>query len=452
MKKNILLAFILFSFCFTSTGQNKYKELDALLNKNSMIDAMTVLEKLKDNPKKDTLDAEYWLRYSKASFTLYKYENAKAAIDKSIKLAPQNAAYHFEKGLMLNRIGEPENALIALQRAVELKPKGEYHYWKGIVNQQLNKLKDAEEDYKSALANGFETPELHNNYTNILMINEKFTESLIHANKAVAMDKKNGMAYSTRSKNHLYLLNVDAACADKSAAYDLGYMRVFQIPDTICKGSFIQKMKFAGDYCAGSNMYKQAIKAYSALIDKKEYQSDIFLNRGYCYYKLKEYANAEKDYLKALELPNPVKDLLYDNLSLLYFDQDNYTKSIEYSSKRIELNPKNHVPYIDRGLNYRKLKKYDEAEKDFNKSLSIKPDFFRAYGYRAFLFLELGQYRQSLEDASKSVEINPKYAYGYLVLAQAKQKLGQTDFCTDLLNAQKYGNDEADIAIKQYCN
>ena len=70
-----------------------------------------------------------------------------------------------------------------------------------------------------------------------------------------------------------------------------------------------------------------------------------------------------------------------------------------------------------------------------NKSLEIKPDFFRAFGYRSFLFLELGEYNKSYSDALKSVELNPTYGYGYMMLAQAKQKLGMPDFCIDLYNS-----------------
>ena len=416
-----------------------------------MIDAMAALNKLKENYNKDTVDAEYWLRYSKACYTFYKYEDAKTAIDRSIKLNPKNAIYYFEKGLLLNKVGNTDSSLKSLERAIQIKPEGEYYYWKGIVNQQLNNLTKADADYKSAIKNGFETPELHNNYAILLLGNENFSEGLIHINRAIELDKKYAQAYSARSKLHLYLLNVDSACIDKTTAYNLGYRKFFEIPDSVCNGSDATKWKFVGDLCASSKLYKQGIKAYTKLIDNNYYHSDYFLNRGYCYYKIKDYINAEKDYLKALELPNAAKDLLYDNLSLLYYDQNNFIKSIEFSTKRIELNPKNHVPYIDRGLCYRKLKKFKEAEKDFNKSLEIKPDFFRAFGYRSFLFLELGQYQKSFEDASKSVEINPKYGYGYIVLAQAKQKLGHPDFCIDLYNAKKYGEPDADIGIKEYC-
>jgi tetratricopeptide (TPR) repeat protein len=453
MKIAILTTLFLLLCCSTSFGQteNRYQEVDALIKTNSMFDAMTALNKLRENHKKDTLDAEYWLRYSKATYTLYKYEDAWAAIDKSIKLNPENAVLYFEKGLLLNKIGNTDSSLKSLERAVQIKPIGEYFYWKGIVNQQLNNLTEADADYKSAIKNGFETPELHNNYAILLLGNEHFQEGLVHINKAIALDNKYAQAYSARSKLHLYLLNIDSACIDKITAYNLGYRRFFEIPDSVCNGSDPTKWKFVGDLCASSMLYAQGIKAYTKLIDNNYNCSDYFLNRGYCYYNLKDYLKAEKDYLRALGLPNAAKDLLYDNLSLLCYHQNNFMKSIEFSTKRIELNPKNHVPYIDRGLCYRKLKKYKEAERDFNKSLEIKPDFFRAFGYRSFLFLELGQYQKSFEDASKSIEINPKYGYGYIVLAQAKQKLGLSDFCIDFYNAKKYGEPDADNGIKEYC-
>jgi tetratricopeptide (TPR) repeat protein len=416
-----------------------------------MIDAMTAIKELKENYLKDTLNSEYWVRYSKASYTFYKYEDAKSSIDKAIKLSPNNSECYFEKGLLHNRIGELEMALSALEKAVSINPVGKYYYWKGIVNQQLKNIENAESDYQNALDNKFESPELYNNFAILLSENEKYEKALVMINKAIILDNKYPQAYSARSKINFFLLKTDSACIDRSIAIKMGYYKAFDIPDSICNGTLTQKLQFSADIFAGNKLFKQGIIAYSKLIDNNVLKSDYFLNRGYCYYQIKDFEKAEKDYLKALTLPNPAFDLIYDNLSLLYYDINNFQKAIEYSTKRIELNPRNHVPYIDRGLCYRKLKKYKEAEKDFNKSLEIKPDFFRAFGYRSFLFLELGQYQKSFEDASKSVEINPKYGYGYIVLAQAKQKLGLPDFCIDLYNAKKYGEPDADIGIKEYC-
>jgi tetratricopeptide (TPR) repeat protein len=136
----------------------------------------------------------------------------------------------------------------------------------------------------------------------------------------------------------------------------------------------------------------------------------------------------------------------------LYFDMKDYTKSIEFSSKRITLNPKNYTAYLDRGLAYRKLKNYVKAEQDFDKSLALKPDFFRAFGYKAFLYLEQEQYQKAYDLAKKAVTINPEYGYGYVVLGEAKKALKLPDYCDDFANGKKYGEPYyADEAIKIYC-
>lgn len=453
MKKLILTTFVLLSFYTNLIGQtNKFNEIDELIKTNSMIDAIKALNMLKEYNEKDIIDSEYWLRYSKACYVLYNYEDSKSAINKAIELTPNSSLYHFEKGMLLNRIGNPDSALTSFERAVQINPEGEYYYWKGIVNQQLDNLIEAENDYKISIDKGFETPELYNNLAIISLKSKKITEGFYQINRALELNDKYAQAYSLRSQYNLFFFNVDSACEDKAKAYNLGYIKVFEIPDSVCNGSDFVKWRFIGEVCYIKKLYSQAIKVYTKLIENDYYHPDFFLNRGYCYYLLKDYVNAEKDYKMALTFPNVTKDLLYDNMSLLYFEQNNYVKSIEYSSKRIKLNPENQVPYIDRGLCYRKLKKYKEAERDFNKSLEIKPDFFRAYAYRAFLFLELGELQKSLDDASKSVEINPKYAYGYIVLAQVKYELGIPDFCIDLYNAKKHGEPDAEEYINTYCD
>ncbi len=449
---NLIFSFLILlgNVCF---AQNKvdYKEIDILIEENSMIEALNAINLLKDKYRKDSLNPEYWLRYSKASYLLYNYEDAKSSIKKAIKFKPNNSEYYFEKAILHNKIGELEISLKELENALKLNKKGKYYFWKGIVNQRLNKKAIAEIDYQLAIDNKFENAELYNNFAILLSENKKYEKALVMINKAILLNKNYSQAYSARSKINFFLLNMDSSCLDRNTAINLGYTNVFFIPDSICEGNFEQKINYASDLLASNNFYNESIKGYTKLIENKILKSDNFLNRGYCYFKLKDYNKAEKDYLYALSLENPAKDIIFDNLSLLYFELQNFLKSIEYSTKRIDLNPNNHVPYIDRGLCYRKLKEYEKAESDFNKSLEIKRDFFRAYGYRSFLFLELGQFQKSYDDATKSIKLNPEYGYGYLILAQAKQKLGMSNFCLDFTNAKLYGESSAEEGLIKYC-
>ncbi|HBK70822.1 MAG TPA: hypothetical protein DDZ39_04050 [Flavobacteriaceae bacterium] len=451
MKKHLFII-CLFITLFFYGQEKKYSDIDSLLTKNSTIDALTALKKLKENHVKDSINSGYWLRFSKASYTTYNYDNAKSSINKAIKISPNNAEYYFEKGLLHNRIGELKPALLALDKAVKTEAKGEYLYWRGIVNQQLNNIETAQNDYQKAIENNFESPELYVNYAILLSQNHEYKKSLEIINKAIKIDNMHSHAISTRANIQLFLLKIDAACDDSKTALKLGYTQVIRIPDAICNGTDNKKALFLAEVLVSNKHYKQAIIAYIRLINFDSLNSRHFLNRGYSYYQLKDFEKAEKDYLKGLTLEHPEFDKFYDNLSLLYFDQNNYKKAIEYSTKRIELNSKNHVAYLDRGLSYRKMKKYKEAEKDFETSLKIMPKFFRAFGYRSYLYLEQGKYQEALKDAERAVEINPKYAYGYLVLAQSKQALNLPDFCNDYFAAKKYGwGNEADFAIKRFC-
>ena len=448
-----ILPFVfLLMIAFGSTAQTdpKYQKVDGLIKTNSMIDALDALNILKKNYQQDTADAAYWLRYSQVSYILYKYDDAKSSIDKAIRLDPQ-AVYYFEKGLLYNRLNNPDAALKALETAVKLKEEGEYFYWRGVVNQQLGNKQFAEMDFREALKHQFETAEMQNYFAIVLFENNKMEEGLRQINRAILLDNKFAEAYSSRAKIHLFLFDIDSACSDNTTAFSLGYKKIVHIPDSVCKGSFTQRTQFVADICAGSKFYEQAIIGYTKLIDKKIIKSDYFLNRGYCYFQLGKHAEAEKDYLKALTLPKVALDMVYNNLSLLYFDQKEYHKSIEYTTKRIELNPLNDQAYLDRGLCYRKMKIYKEAEKDYDKAISIKPDFSRAYAYKAFLYMEEGRFEKALELASTAIQISPKYGYAYLVRAQIKQRLDLPDFCVDYYAAKNYLEPDADEAIRRFC-
>ena len=442
---------MLFAITNLFAQNNNYKDVDSLINTSSIIDAMNALKILNGKYIKDTIKSEYWIKYSKASYVAYKYNEAKESIDKAIKNDNKNSRAYFEKGSLYLNISEPENAIESLVKAVKIEPEGEYYYKRGIAYRQLKQSDSAMADYKMALSKFFVTPELYNNLAILQFEKEEYEDAFKTINKALYLKKDYAAAYSVRCNIRLALFDIDSACIDKNIAIEMGHNKLFYIPENICNGSNEEKLKFAAENFVLEKNYKLAINAYSKLIDSGIDSSSYYLNRGYCFFKLKQYEKAEKDYLKALSLPNPQKDLLYNNLSLLYYDQNKFDKSIEYSTKRIELNPNNHVPYIDRGLCFRKLKKYKEAENDFNKSLSIKPDFFQAFGYRACLYLDLGKYEKALDDAQKSITINPEYDYGHSALGWAKQQLGLPDFCVDFYNAQKYGDPDAEEIIKKYC-
>lgn len=448
-----IFTLLFLSFGFSLSAQDKYREVDSLIQTNSIINSLNALKLLDGKFQKDSSTSVYWIKYAQACQVAYKHEEAFRSIDKAIHLDAKNADAYYQKGRFYYEINKDlVNAIAQFDHALLLQKKGAYYFYRGIYRQLSDSLKGAMEDYDHATALNVQDQGLFRNYAILLMKGDDPGKALTLINKAIALDPKVPENYSTRAEIYLLLVDPEKCCTAFEEATAHGYTKPSDIRKYICEeNTSANKYPITGDVLFKMEKYGDAVKAYTKAIELEKDSSRYYLNRGYCYYKMKDYPNAEKDYLMAMSLNYSGKDLLYDDLSLLYFDEERFDKTIEYASKRIELDPKNHVPYIDRGLAYRKLKKYKEAEKDFNTSLSIKPDFYRAFGYRGFLYLELGKYELALADGQKSVAYQPTYGYGYLVVGQAKQYLKMDNYCLDFFTAKKYNVPDADEAIKKYC-
>jgi len=440
----------------TVNGQNpndKYIDIEKLVASQNASDALAALRVLKNDFATDSSSSNtYWLYYAKASGNVSRYEDAMYGFNKAIQIEPNNSKSYYEKALFLtNNNLFIDSAKIALETAIKLEPKGEYYYWKGIVHQKLVEKSAAISDYETAIKLGFNKPELHTNLGIIYVEEQKLEDAIVQLNAAIALDTSYFSAYSARAKTNVMLNNIAAACKDQAFLQTKSRQIVNFVPDSVCTGDAIIQTRFAAEVCALTMQYSAAIKHYTQLIANKNANADDYLNRGFSYFQIKDYKKAETDYLKALTLPNAATDQIYDNLSLLYFDQNKMQQAIDYSTKRVALDPQNPVPYLDRGLAKRKLKKYDEAEKDFNKCLEIDSNFFRAYGYRAYLNLEKGDINKAFMDATKAIEINKEYGYAYLVLGELKVQLNIGDYCDDFRNAAKYGESAGINAIELYC-
>ena len=128
----IRYTFLIFLFTIFVNAQSKndfkYKEIDGLIDSNSMINSITAIKKLKENFAKDTINSNYWLRLSKASFVIFKFEDASFSIDRAIKIDSINSELYFEKGLLNNKIEKLEIALLAFEKAISIKKSGKYYF------------------------------------------------------------------------------------------------------------------------------------------------------------------------------------------------------------------------------------------------------------------------------------------------------------------------------------
>jgi hypothetical protein len=109
---------------------------------------------------------------------------------------------------------------------------------------------------------------------------------------------------------------------------------------------------------------KKAISYLGQAIKSDPKLAEAYNNRGNAYRETKQYANAIRDYNKAIAL-NANFSLAYTNRGNIYYDQRNYQGAIKDYNKSISLDPNDKLPYLNRGLAYHQLKRDDLACKDF---------------------------------------------------------------------------------------
>ncbi len=132
---------------------------------------------------------------------------------------------------------------------------------------------------------------------------------------------------------------------------------------------------------------------------------------------------------------NPRKPEGLDDLSHNYYDKDNFDRSISDCTKAIEINPKDAVAYINRGIAYKKEGDYDKAISDYNRALEIDPMYAAAYSNLGSIYCDKKkEYDRAVSYFSKAIEINPGFAAAYYNRGNAYKNKNNNDLAISNYN------------------
>ena len=137
---------------------------------------------------------------------------------------------------------------------------------------------------------------------------------------------------------------------------------------------------------------------------------EIYNNRGYAKYHLKDYTGAITDYNKAIEL-DPKYALAYFNRGLVKTKTHDYTGAVSDYSKIIAMNPKNPVAYHDRGVVKYLVGDYTGAITDFDKAIELDPKYALAYNFRGESKEKLGNFAGAADDYTIAAKLDPDNQY-----------------------------------------
>lgn len=174
----------------------------------------------------------------------------------TLEVTKNNGLAENDFGVALMERGEPQLAAQHFVAAVRLSPDlASPHYNVAVLLQKQNRLDDAEQEYRAALALSSDQAEIEQSHNNlgVLYLGEgKYASALTELSAAIAIDPNAQNSYIGRGTAEMQTMNVDAAIADFAKAAQIA-------PSPLALYWLGRALESKGDT-------QQAIRAYKAAL------------------------------------------------------------------------------------------------------------------------------------------------------------------------------------------
>ncbi|XP_051980275.1 tetratricopeptide repeat protein 16 [Xyrauchen texanus] len=131
--------------------------------------------------------------------------------------------------------------------------------------------------------------------------------------------------------------------------------------------------------CFSKGLYSEAVVLLNKSIEKKRDNSELFINRGDCFFKLCEWIFALADYQQAEEMdPNNTTiwlrlSMIHNTLGLHSYNDKKYKEAADRFSLAIQYSPGVVQYYENRAKAYSKVGKMEETKQDTIRVLTLDP-------------------------------------------------------------------------------
>jgi tetratricopeptide (TPR) repeat protein len=265
------------------------------------------------------------------------YNGAVMAFDQSLALDSAFALAWMQRGRANAALGQVENALSDLERAIRFNEElGEAYFYLGYLMFGNDTTGMAEVYLQTSLDKGFETAEAYYCLGLNDLVSGKDDQALLHFNRAINRKDDYALAYHDRAGIKRTMGDYLGALYDYKAAvnyqpdFPLAYNNMGAVKMTL------------GDY-------EGAIGDFSMAIEQAPGLYLAYNNRGYAYYQLGDMDAALNDFYKALEY-SPGLNEAQLNVSSALARQDRLGEAVELLDRVIGEHPQRGVLYLNRGL------------------------------------------------------------------------------------------------------
>jgi tetratricopeptide (TPR) repeat protein len=284
-----------------------------------------------------------------------------------------------------------------------------------------NWLKDQETELKSAFDKSPMQPQVYMNMVRAFEKNHK-QDSIISAALMAIHNQDYKLAEEIMERADTYLSNT-------GIIYDI-------------KGVIALKM----------GHLEEALDLFTLSIIHLPQFASAYHHRSICHKLLNNYAAAEQDVKKAIELNSQIS-IFYFTKALLQEQTNNNKQAKRDYEKALDLDSEYTEAQTNYGQLLKSLGQYDHSIEELNKAIRLAPDQYHYYFLRGGIHLTVGDYQRAIDDFDTYLIEYPDDGGAYYNKGLA-QLLNNDTFngCQNLKRGHELGYDNIDDLSMYICN
>ncbi|MFA5239348.1 MAG: tetratricopeptide repeat protein [Phycisphaerae bacterium] len=312
-------------------------------------------------------------------------------------------------GNSYNEVGDTKQAVLALERAVEINPLlAESRINLGNIYLKKDRIADAIREYEEALEIDPGNATTYNNLGNAYTKKGRLYEAAAQYTYSIKLDPNFTEAY--RNLANVY-------CEQEKFA-----QAVSQLKQAVMLAPLDPNLyKQLGDVFSRMGEYGKAILQYTKAIDIKRNFAEAYYGLALCYNKLDLTDDEIQTYEKALAVKPDMAAALV-GLGNVYFKKQDFDSAIEQYEKAALIMPEDASIHYNLGAAYSNEGKYEQAVAEYRKAVEINPQMGDAHNGLAFALYRLDTYGLALRHIKIAQELGVEISTELLAAIESKLK------------------------------
>lgn len=358
---------------------------------------------------------------------------ALADYEQAVKYKPDSASAHYNIGNAQLHLGNVSAAIAACRQAIALKPDfADAHISLGVALDKLGEHREAISSYRQAVESRPGSAELHHTLGRIMVESGHAEEAIASFDTALALSPEYAQAHHSLGIALQGLGRFDEAISS--------YRRAVGIhPDLMEAHSNLGSvLKAVGDLDEAIACYRHALKIDPASAETHYNLGLVFQERG-------SLEQATACYQRTLEI-SPGYAPAHNSLGTVLGQLGQYEKALEHFQRAIKSEPGNADGHFNLGITLAMMDQPHAAIASFRRAISIRPDNADTHVGLANAFKDLGQFEPALGSLRRALELDPDCALAYNNLLFIHNYLGDQPATLSLADARRFGAMTARLA------